>query len=1671
MGKRKKDKKEKDITLSLLTNFYELFEGYSFENLYFKYLIMYIYFFQTISYLYFFLLKDEKKKTALYFSYFHYFLNFSSLINVLNYWTIFVFFFFLCFGINVILSLYAIYNMFLFKLKIRVKQKNKDSFQKTVNFLCDIYNRFILIPAIDIFLFNFQRSGKFFDENSFINSQTIKNLDIVFKALGIIGLIISLILSLLFLYLNQDYRFLDKTKFRSNFNLMVLMIYTARIIQTIIFRTDFELELLQYIATYVFLLVALYSYLTEFPFRNSKISKCYISVLLYSLMNVILLSLYRVGYVKTEKDLFVDNLIMSVISFKLGHAIYEKYYTMHMIQEKNDVKITIFTLEELMDLYINEKTRAKFNLIFYGHLKIKFNEMAPEDKRSFLVDYIYANLCDFITKKQNKKDANKLKINEMFYAKYLTFLFFNGINPIKNYYEYQKILYEKTHFSYYFSTSMSVLGEEIKKQIKFRSENNNNYDSRNTIIKNTYNEYFRASSIKSKLEKRFKNIVNQKIVYFEKTNNGQQTLEHFFLANMKFSPLIKKFKTRLKNLNANSSFCNILKYKFLSLLYSMILNNFSKAILYDRKFQEEFTSKNNEMIDKSYMDQFFDNDTIICEASFLHSAAGKILEKSKTKKLFSFFGYEDNERDKIKFVNDLVPVFVREKHETFVSNYLNQRSPPNKAQIQTFAVDKQCFVFPIFVSFTLKHDYQKDFVLASVIRKVKDYEQKFCLINFDGKILNISQEFFSDLKQEYEFLEVADVGFINIFQLVPELSHYLQGNDENLNTKRSQTSKLYFPDKMKEIIEFAKLKEREEKEQTMSRRKTFTKISEESSLTNSKKRTISKLLQDSIKNFKHRASIKKDYAQNINTYSDDGFIQGMFNQQHFKKAEIKFDIIFDRISYGSSAEEKILYGVFIVKEYKKPKSIEQKVNANSPENILNTTLFDSRRKNEPKVIHVLANDNFKRKGFGFKCKVEDLKGPQFRKSNKDKEKEVLTGISMLYYYFYYKLHLFLESKSFDASKEGANREKKGRNLTNQMSVSSYTDMKSESLIFATIKNIKNSTPKSLKALLLILVAQIPILIIFGLVYRIIGGYITNYFKPTQNSLFDFCQQYHYNSAMMLANIRFEYFSLGLIDPIERKEYQILKSIYKTSFKHVSIISYNNRVSENEVTFHKKLIMLYVDPLTLQFSNIQYIEFIDIILNQIQNLLPQLLNFDYNGINDANLIFFQRNFPYFSLASSNINFLLQAELYTSNIPVFDDMKNAMIIFLMLYLFVKLIEIYFWNNFIKSIRILLMIFSRTNETEISQTITILKDFQKVFVDTTDSYFKTSVSDTIITKKENVTDQENKAKVKKDKKKSLTRFTTFPKYGLFAYFISSAFLFGFYFFYNYYNWYTIDKYIVKLITLDQVFVNNFLYTSAAINLEDNLIREKIIDNPAYTQLNDTYQKQATYQTKSARIDYFKTNLDKRIVAFGNTSAEALINNGLEILKEHDSKNLTLIMKENLCLFLVDYNDIKLESDEFLLCEKLLNGAFKQGISNVVTELIQKLKSREVSYQMTETQNDKIEQQKLKIKEYVASFDFVETFFSNFFLHMVLEHYYEMNNDYFYGLLDEKISAFDTFLLASMFITSLIVLILVKLIQTKVVSAFKNNCLVLSIIPSERLIYDEQIFFFLKKYLRNNE
>ena len=77
----------------------------------------------------------------------------------------------------------------------------------------------------------------------------------------------------------------------------------------------------------------------------------------------------------------------------------------------------------------------------------------------------------------------------------------------------------------------------------------------------------------------------------------------------------------------------------------------------------------------------------------------------------------------------------------------------------------------------------------------------------------------------------------------------------------------------------------------------------------------------------------------------------------------------------------------------------------------------------------------------------------------------------------------------------------------------------------------------------------------------------------------------------------------------------------------------------------------------------------------------------------------------------------------------------------------------------------------------------------------------------------------------------------------------------------------YIKKLIKLDIVFADTYVYTSSLFNLEDLLFREIIVRNPE----NEVHIN--SYQSHEERLAYFHSILDKRMQMIGNTSAYDLV------------------------------------------------------------------------------------------------------------------------------------------------------------------------------------------------------
>lgn len=631
-----------------------------------------------------------------------------------------------------------------------------------------------------------------------------------------------------------------------------------------------------------------------------------------------------------------------------------------------------------------------------------------------------------------------------------------------------------------------------------------------------------------------------------------------------------------------------------------------------------------------------------------------------------------------------------------------------------------------------------------------------------------------------------------------------------------------------------------------------------------------------------------------------------------------------------------------------------------------------------------------------------------------------------------------------------------------------SEYKSELSVFSALKNIKRIYPKSMKISIILLLLQAIISLVFSILYfQISHSYINNYFKPIQIGVREFSNQYHLNGIMMFSSMRVEYCFLNIIDSNLRKEYQLfIERIYNDSLKELILVNDRFRNVIYGLNFeknYKERGVAYIDGFDFKLKTTSYINFIDIVANNVNSLLPSLITMNTVPILDyKNLIFLIRNFPSYLTESSFIYTQLIDEFMTSDEQINQNFFNLLIIFIIICTGIKLYEIFQWNNFMILLKNILAVYLRINEEDLEKEISNLKDFLKIMKDSNDKYFDLTVQD--ITKKEKIfQNQKNNQKFDKNVKKSrralFSRFQGLPKLFIVIYYFFWSLVLGFYFIFSYYNWIVVDKYIVKLTNTNALFSNTYIYSDSVIYLEDVMYREKIIRNPEYENMN------ISFQTKNGRLTYLKNALDKRMNLIANTSAMNIILDGVD-----DSQKLgqlKQVLSGNLCeLIAKDHN---FDNKQTSICEGILNGAFTKGLGNAISELFKSIKSRELTLQyFPQTSIDEENQQK-RIKEFINSKDYLDMYLAEIFLHETLEKFYNLNNDFYNEYLEKELSGFYIFLYITLVSVILLNWLFIYLIKNKIRLMYQLTCRVLFLIPYERMIKDEQMLNFLKRLSRN--
>ena len=282
----------------------------------------------------------------------------------------------------------------------------------------------------------------------------------------------------------------------------------------------------------------------------------------------------------------------------------------------------------------------------------------------------------------------------------------------------------------------------------------------------------------------------------------------------------------------------------------------------------------------------------------------------------------------------------------------------------------------------------------------------------------------------------------------------------------------------------------------------------------------------------------------------------------------------------------------------------------------------------------------------------------------------------------------------------------------------------------------------------------------------------------------------------------------------------------------------------------------------------------------------------------------------------------------------------------------------------------------------------------------------------------------------------------------------MFAYLFFNYYFAEVTTKQQIDNLISLASFFENFFTAPATVFLLPNILYYDKLYGFPLYPTNQADFQNYAFENTWSNVDDSESINAD--IPVFAYTQAQSL-----------QTDLVSSIISGNICDSLRSYGYIT-EDQEFKLCQFNFNGAFQNGLVNVIS-MINNEMNTEQQLLLIDPSID-ITTQKQQIINLLQTLSWNNSkSLTSYFYNMAAKVVFDQLNNYYRGQINNQLSMLEQVLLATSIVIMLIMLILIYYGQKILGKIYKNITILLSLIPFEKLINDEQTSFLIKKVLEN--
>ena len=652
-------------------------------------------------------------------------------------------------------------------------------------------------------------------------------------------------------------------------------------------------------------------------------------------------------------------------------------------------------------------------------------------------------------------------------------------------------------------------------------------------------------------------------------------------------------------------------------------------------------------------------------------------------------------------------------------------------------------------------------------------------------------------------------------------------------------------------------------------------------------------------------------------------------------------------------------------------------------------------------------------------------------------------------------------------------------LDNSVKSSSTSTGKKAFNVLLILSVIQKKLPRVLSHITYLLTLQLFLILIYCIIYhQLAGQYVPTTYIPLRTNVIN---QLRINQAMARATTvfcQFESSQLGFSSNLSdfklEEMYKILNDSYTISIK----LFYEDRDMQGNFGFSSYLQDLYanyVDYNDHQPKSILISDFTDIWLNVI-NLV--LIKHDLNIVNDI-INVLQRNYLSYLDTTKILRDEMQESLMGSNELVTAQLIAALAVAVSLIGLWKFLEFFFLMSFYKRVTRLLNIFLRSNATEAINEIFFLKEVLETLKDQSHSYMMIYFSDKLLSKRNYAiaTDEANnlnknvkKAKDSSKKKLGISKKHHISSSGLKPFSNMKILMFLCitgcssicYFVFDYYFWTTCNTKIESLLQKTTLLNNLFIFSATLLTLNNLNLREEIIRDPLYEA---TLARDQIHEYRMKQLELY---FNMRLISLEGF-IRVLPENTLSAEQDLQDANFSKLIEGNICEILEEFGLIDKNINNF--CLDAFNGAFKKGLLGVLNEYLNYFKSLKHLTDMTNVVTEADwNKRREDIKDYINSEAYSDTILASYLVNKAIRLFYEYFSDYYLQQLNTNIGSLTSFIWIMCAVCLVFMFIVLIWSWRFLKKMYRHSAATLSLIPLEKLSFDEQTIFLIKSFYKDH-